>query len=1142
MGAFSIHSIGDSAFLEQILIAVAMVTGTGDFEKMVGIGLLLGALIISFQSLFQGAKSWDLHQVFVAWLIYGLAFGASTTVTIEDAYDGDVRVVSNVPIGPAAVGSIISQVGYGITKLFEVAYSPIAPGITEHKFLDSLELLVKLRNTQMQSALWDAWNNSLGGGLVDVKKSLLNYISDCTAVKFARGEATEDKINTENWQQALRFESSIFGTELSLSPSGPIYPTCTDGWIQISQAIEIAFSAGLSHQILGYQLGKTDAVNETSNALNALQAQNVVTGDYIKAHILQPIVSRGFAQFYSDIHDPYAGIMLQQAEMQRNTQWTAEQNIWVKSIRPLMTLIEGLVYAITPLAAFIMVTGSKGVILVGKYFQMLIWIQLWMPIMSIINLYIYIQGQDALQQYVSVGILTSFEGIAYAGAELERWIAIGGMMAASTPAIAFMLVSGSAIAMNSLAQRVAGGDHIDEKMMSPDLVQRGPVMAQLPQFQQTRAGGTLVSGADSLVDKVNIGQTLSSVVSSSQAASAQATRNFSEQLSNSVFSGASAEQSYARLEGLGKTLRASDSSQARAIDGKAQEYVREHGLAESHTDAIAGAIAMKASGSVDAGKLAAVIGGPVGRIATASGVIGKGSPLKVQGDVSGSAESRTTDQRQQLTTDLDKLAKNLGFSKEDSAALTRDLARQTNTEAGQRFTNSLGEEQREQLTQSATQAISAQNTYQRLSAAQSSIGTASQMDMRALAASAVDSPDASSLLQNGMRMASPETRQAAAEKARFYQALGMNSAQALAGGQIYALLNSGKGAEQAVAAETISAATGGVVTQGVGRFNENQLLFQQAPAITGLSNTPKLQDPSRMTEGQRTQADSHVPGEEAAFRQYDKNLSRVQDTHASQQESFQNERLGSLRTQIMNSNVAPSTAANIFASTEGAGRFFDQIVGGSGAAMDGFSSDFANSMNKLAQMTPEQRDQFIADAHRGDEYIKKQYGLPGFLATGAANLGRDIIGAGVSGYYAAKEWLTGKSDLSDAAKDMSVRERGMFFAAAFASAAEVGAEHAQAFVQQYGDEFRNLAMQTAIQEHGLHSEAGARLFASSILGASDGKEGMYREQLRRDMGDDALADKTADIIKSAAGAGREQAGGYLAPVSRYFAVKQGGRL
>ncbi|EAZ2620997.1 conjugal transfer protein TraG, partial [Salmonella enterica] len=180
---FSIYSVGDAAFLEQIMIAVAMATGTGDFERMVSIGLLIGALIISFQSLFQGAKSWDLHQVFACWLVYAISFGAGVTVTIEDAYNGQVRVVDNVPVGPAAAGSIISSVGFGLTKLFEVAYSPVA-SVTESKFMDSLELLSKLRNHEMESALWTVWNDSLGGGAVDMKKSLTNYISECTAIKF----------------------------------------------------------------------------------------------------------------------------------------------------------------------------------------------------------------------------------------------------------------------------------------------------------------------------------------------------------------------------------------------------------------------------------------------------------------------------------------------------------------------------------------------------------------------------------------------------------------------------------------------------------------------------------------------------------------------------------------------------------------------------------------------------------------------------------------------------------------------------------------------------------------------------------------------------------------------------------------------
>ncbi|EGQ8444831.1 conjugal transfer protein TraG [Vibrio cholerae] len=1123
---FTIHSIGDAGFLEQILIAVAMVTGSGDFEKMVCVGLLLGAILVGFQSLFQGAKTWDWHQVFVCWLIYSLAFGATTTVTIEDAYDGDVRVVANVPIGPAAVGSMISEVGYGLTKLFEVAYSPIAPGITEHKFLDSLELLVKLRNTQMQSAMWDAWNNALGGGDVDVNKSLINYVAECTAVKFVRGEVTEAQLNTQNWQQALQFQSQLFGTQLFLSPSGPTDETCTSGWVKLSQAIDTAFAAGLSQQTLGYLVGKTDAVNATTDALDALHAQNVATGDYIKAHILKPIMQRGFAQFYSDMRDPYAEIMLKQAEMQRNTQWTAEQNLWMKSIRPLMTLIEGLVYAITPLAAFIMVIGSKGIMLVGKYFQMLIWIQLWMPVMSIINLYIYTQGQEVLSNYLSMGSLTSFEGIAYAGTELERWIAIGGMMAAATPGITLLLVTGSGVAFNALAQRVSGSDTIDEKMMSPDLLQRSAVVSQQPMFQQSQAGGSLISGADSLLDKVNVGQTLSSAVSSSKTASAQATQGFAQQLSNSVFSGDSADQSYSRLQGLGQTLRSSHSSQAKSLYGEAQDYARQYGLSESHTDAIAGALAMQATGAVDATKLA--------------GALSQKLPMKLQGSLSTSAESRSSDQKQQLTTDLDKLSQNLGFSKEDSAALTQDLARQTNTEAGQRLNHSLGEEQRQQLSRSASQAMSTQETYQRLSNAQSSIGTTSQMDIRALAGQVNDNPEAFGHIHSGMKMASGETRQLAAEKARFYQAMGMDAKRAVTGGQIYALLNSHQGTEQALAAETIATATGGKVTQGLGNFGENQLLMQQAPVIHASEHQPALSQPKQMTNTQRLSSQPVVPDSSGVLQRHDQNVDDVKGAYANQGTAFKQERLDALKAQIMSTPVKPSTAANVFATADGAGRFFDRVVGGSGAVMDGFSSNFAGSMHQLAQMTPVQREQFITDANQGDQYIKDKYGVAGQMAVAAADLGRNVIGAGVSGYYAAKEWLTGKSDLSEAAKGLSTKERGMFFASALASASEAGAEKAQAFVQQYGDEFRQLAVQTAMHDHGLQSQAGAQLFAASLLGASDGQEQTYRQQLQQEMGDPALGNRAADIIESAAQAGKDQAGGYLAPVSRYFAVQQGG--
>ena len=85
MGTFTIYSIGDSAFLEQILIAVSMITGTGDFEKMVSIGLLLGVLMIMIQSVFQGAKQIYSRRMLVGLLIYACFFCPNTAVSMEDA-------------------------------------------------------------------------------------------------------------------------------------------------------------------------------------------------------------------------------------------------------------------------------------------------------------------------------------------------------------------------------------------------------------------------------------------------------------------------------------------------------------------------------------------------------------------------------------------------------------------------------------------------------------------------------------------------------------------------------------------------------------------------------------------------------------------------------------------------------------------------------------------------------------------------------------------------------------------------------------------------------------------------------------------------------------------------------------------------
>lgn len=146
MGNWVIHSVGDVAFLEQILISVAMLTGTNDFTRAASISLVFALIVLGFQSVSKGAREIGFSQVFVGWLIFTMMFVPTTTVVLEDSYKGDVRVVANVPLGVGAAGGLISSIGYGLTNLFEQGYGYIAPYVTETYFAESLNLLNKLRD------------------------------------------------------------------------------------------------------------------------------------------------------------------------------------------------------------------------------------------------------------------------------------------------------------------------------------------------------------------------------------------------------------------------------------------------------------------------------------------------------------------------------------------------------------------------------------------------------------------------------------------------------------------------------------------------------------------------------------------------------------------------------------------------------------------------------------------------------------------------------------------------------------------------------------------------------------------------------------------------------------------------------------
>ena len=696
---FEIYSIGDSAFLASILNAVAMICGTGDFVTLVSIGILLGALLVCVQSVMNGAKDIQWGQILMGWIMYMCMFGPSCTVTIEDAYTGQVRVVDNVPIGVGFAGGMISNIGYGLTELFEVGFSTPAR-VTEQPFAESLRLLNAVRSRTYDLSVLNAANAALSqNGNVDIAQSLENYIRECTMVKIALRSETKERVYTLPYNEALKFESDVFGTKLYLGNGNEDdAPTCSKAAVLIDKALTSLDQPQVITAInraIGArdERGTPTDLASVTNALTMLGLTGQDAHHFVKVALIQPIYENAARGFYQNQGDISSALMVNQAITQRNTQWATEQSLFMTTVRPILTFFEGFVFAITPVMAFLMVMGSVGMKLVGRYFQVIIWIQLWMPVMAICNLYIVMAASGQLASITAP--FSSFYALNQMSQILETWIATGGMLCAATPMIALFLVTGSTYAFTTLANRMQGQDHVNEKMGTPDLQQVNPYHAQ-ESFQMGNAfQSSLVNGAQNMFKQLGIGDTYSSLATSARTNAHKDMGAFSRELSNSVLSGMTQNEQASFNQSLGESMMSSHSKTYDSIYNKMKDHGWTAGRDAKETQQEVGRIVMgvSAGGGLSLSRgvtktqtspfsmgSGAIV--PYGTV-TPTMTIGRNQIGGASGEVNAQVGADATTQASNATGKSAgynlKDGESITFSEDEAAQIRDDVAHQVNT-------------------------------------------------------------------------------------------------------------------------------------------------------------------------------------------------------------------------------------------------------------------------------------------------------------------------------------------------------------------------------------------------------------------------------------------------------------------------------
>ncbi|RME59381.1 hypothetical protein D6779_04565 [Candidatus Parcubacteria bacterium] len=760
---FTIYTLADPAFMEASLNGLAIFTAGGNFTAMVAVGMLIGVLLVYFKSIFKGAQNLGVGEIFVAMLIYLIAFQPTARVAIESIRTGEVRIVDNVPLGVAATGWIVSTVGKATLQTMQDAYDPIGK-LGNFNYAEPLRVLNYARKGANDPEFWrnvDNYARSIGYPNADIRQSFTNYITDCTITKLKLGPGvtggmTPNELVTQPLKDALKLDSNVFYTKLVLYGNSADDQTCSEGfdkiWTILESAVSQPYVAGSTSNPITYLTNVAKDIirdpntsgesisTKLSDVMNQLGWSLNDGHAFMIAHAIKPALIDGFTAEYTYSGDTTSAVMMNQALLQRNTQWAAEYSMFTQVMDPMIAFVEVFLYAITPILAFLMVMGSFGMNLITKFIMLAFWVWLWYPILSIVNLYLD-TAIKSKAQYIGP-TLDSFYASQELGFLTENWIGIAGLMGGATPLLALLVLTGSVYAMTTLTQRMAGKDHVDEKITTPDAAQSASVMQQQTMWQRNPFGITLGDG--SYTPKVNLASVASTGYSTAHAHAETASETFNSLLGQSINNAVTSSDGVQRMTALGKLTDGFDQKSKAEVSNLASQIQSQFGIDSKYSDAVKGVVTATLSGSLSASRAAQVLNKLKGGEKSIS-TTGAGSASSA---ISASGQNSTGFSAEEATSKLKNIMDNASLSSDTSAGIRESLQHQMADNSNSSYIKTFGKENSEQLTDAAASAESWSKTENAMRQAQSSAGINQTISLQDMADTIAHSPAGSKALDD----------------------------------------------------------------------------------------------------------------------------------------------------------------------------------------------------------------------------------------------------------------------------------------------------------------------------------------------------------------------------------------------------------
>lgn len=433
--------------IRDLFEALVSICSGSSYEGLLKTAVLAGFLVTLTGALLKWQGLASKVYLFAAVFFYSVMLVPKVDVAIHDERSADVYVVSNVPFGVGFFASATSKIGHFLTESFETAFS-----------LPDAERFSKFGLVYPQRAL----NSLLAAGPVTPEGRALTdrVIADCIGPELLdhSDKAAELSHSGDIWA-TISADGWINPARSSVSSDGTVQ-RCDQALQNLEQhlnTVELDFlSKRLGTVLVPERIDPADVIRRTlpqSEALLLGVSRSLEQS--LKHSVMLTALPRGMASIAAQAGAPLdlaAKYSASQANLTSEINYRTLARLAEHSLPKIRNCVEFIVIAAFPLMLLLMVAaGSAAGAVFRSFFVLLIWFQLWAPLLSVANYLMISVDANPMNR-----IATEFGGSTLLAAGIIREAgatsqAIAGSIMLLIPLIAFALAKGSDMAFVSMA-------------------------------------------------------------------------------------------------------------------------------------------------------------------------------------------------------------------------------------------------------------------------------------------------------------------------------------------------------------------------------------------------------------------------------------------------------------------------------------------------------------------------------------------------------------------------------------------------------------------------------------------------------------------------------------------------------------------